>query len=165
MVHPRPLQDELAGKAAARTLDALLQSVTCLRMGGRDVLDGADTPRPGIEWAGYDREFEEADVAEQRDVEPRGRIWILPPRTAPPSASSFPGTAGTTTPSPSSPTSTRRVPPSRRSTSSWASARAAEPAGVRRPGVVTVRLPGFTCCSPGCAAGPGFLVRRPPIMV
>ena len=47
-------------------------------MGGRDVLDGADTPRPGIEWAGYDREFEEADVAEQRDVEPRGRIWILP---------------------------------------------------------------------------------------
>ncbi|WP_065573615.1 hypothetical protein [Micrococcus luteus] len=71
-------QDELAGKAAARTLDALLQSVTCLRMGGRDVLDGADTPRPGIEWVGYDREFEEADVAEQRDVEPRGRIWILP---------------------------------------------------------------------------------------
>ena len=41
-------------------------------------LDGADTPRPGVEWAGYDREFEEADVAEQRDVEPRGRIWILP---------------------------------------------------------------------------------------
>ena len=77
-INPFDQPDVEAAKAAARTLDALLQSVTCLRMGGRDVLDGADTPRPGIEWAGYDREFEEADVAEQRDVEPRGRIWILP---------------------------------------------------------------------------------------
>ena len=77
----RPLavfQDGLAGRAAARTLDALLQSATYLRMGGRDVLDGADTPRPGVEWAGYEKDFEEDDVAAGREVDARARLWILP---------------------------------------------------------------------------------------
>lgn len=71
-------QDELAGTATARTLDALLQSVTYLRMGGEDVLDGADTPRPGVEWAGYDEDFEEDDLAAGRQVDPRARLWVLP---------------------------------------------------------------------------------------
>lgn len=38
-------EDELAGRTAARTLDRLLQARTYLRMGGADVLDGADTER------------------------------------------------------------------------------------------------------------------------
>lgn len=70
--------DELAGRTAARTLDRLLQSVTYLRMGGADVMDGADTERPGVEWAGYDREFEEADVIDERAADPVARLWILP---------------------------------------------------------------------------------------
>lgn len=71
-------QDALAGRAFARTLDRLLQAVTYLRMGGLDLLDGADTDKPGVEWAGYDRDFEEDDAVEQREVEPEARIWILP---------------------------------------------------------------------------------------
>lgn len=71
-------QDELAGRAAARAVDALLQSVTYLRMGGTDVLDGADTARPGVEWAGYEKDFEEDDLAQGREVDARARLWILP---------------------------------------------------------------------------------------
>ena len=71
-------EDALAGRAAARTLDALLQSVGYLRMGGEDVLDGADTARPGVEWVGYDQVPEEQDVADQHQPEPRARLWVLP---------------------------------------------------------------------------------------
>ena len=71
-------EDELAGRTTARTLDRLLQARTYLRMGGADVLDGADTDRPGVEWAGYDREPEEEDVVAQRDVDPEARLWVLP---------------------------------------------------------------------------------------
>ena len=58
-------QDELAGKAAARTLDALLQSVTCLRMGGRDVLDGATLGAPKLtKWQkNFGRRLHEAGAA------------------------------------------------------------------------------------------------------
>ncbi|MGC5048721.1 hypothetical protein [Micrococcus porci] len=71
-------QDELAGRTTALTLDRLLQSVTYLRMGGADLMDGADTERPGVEWAGYDREFEEQDAADETAADPAARLWILP---------------------------------------------------------------------------------------